>query len=162
MIRDVAYAGFWRRACGALFDFVILLLPSQAAHAISVTMVGEREGALAGNLIFLPISLAYTVIGNGLGGTWGKRWAGMQVVDAAGDAPGMQRALVRAALPYSLSMLMTLVPFPEAGSTTELNAVIWLYLAAGLLTALDYLWMLWDSRKQTLHDKMAGTFVAVA
>jgi uncharacterized RDD family membrane protein YckC len=28
-----------------------------------------------------------------------------------------------------------------------------------LLMAVDYLWMIWDSHKQTLHDKLAGTFV---
>jgi uncharacterized RDD family membrane protein YckC len=162
MIRDVAYAGLWRRVCGSLFDFVILILPSLAAHALADTMVGQNERAIAGNLLYLPISFVYTVIGNGLGGTWGKRWAGMRVVDAAGAAPGVRRALVRAALPYSLSLIMTLIPFPDEGSAAELNAVVWLYLAGGMVAALDYLWMLWNPRKQTLHDKMAGTYVVVA
>jgi uncharacterized RDD family membrane protein YckC len=28
-----------------------------------------------------------------------------------------------------------------------------------LLVLLDYLWMLWDSRNQTLHDKLARSVV---
>jgi uncharacterized RDD family membrane protein YckC len=26
---------------------------------------------------------------------------------------------------------------------------------------VDYLWMLWDSRKQTIHDKIASTIVVI-
>jgi uncharacterized RDD family membrane protein YckC len=31
----------------------------------------------------------------------------------------------------------------------------------GLLSLLDYLWPLWDSKRQALHDKIADTQVVV-
>jgi uncharacterized RDD family membrane protein YckC len=33
------------------------------------------------------------------------------------------------------------------------------FVGGGLLGLLDYLWMLWDRQKQTLHDKIASTIV---
>ena len=38
-------------------------------------------------------------------------------------------------------------------------AVSWLVYGFG---AVDVLWMIRDLRKQTLHDKLAGTFVVAA
>lgn len=36
---------------------------------------------------------------------------------------------------------------------------LWLLLVPGLL---DVLWPLWDGKRQTLHDKIAGTVVVEA
>ena len=49
----------------------------------------------------------------------------------------------------------------EAALRPVLETVISLLRAStlGLLSLVDYLWMLWDKQKQTLHDKLAGTIV---
>jgi len=35
-------------------------------------------------------------------------------------------------------------------------------LVSGLVLLLGYLWMIWDSEKQTWHDKVARTYVVPA
>lgn len=65
------------------------------------------------------------------GQTWGRRALGIKVVDAAtGAPPGWGKAIGRSLFTYFSGFLM-----------------------------LGYLWMLWDSNRQTWHDKVASTFV---
>jgi uncharacterized RDD family membrane protein YckC len=67
------------------------------------------------------------------GQTWGRRIAGLQVIDArSGAAPGWGKAIGRSLFAYFIS---------------------------GSICYLGYLWMLWDGDKQTWHDKVAGTLV---
>ena len=54
--------------------------------------------------------------------------------DADGSSVGYLRALLRAVFPV----------------------ILWITLIGGVL---DVLWPLWDSKHQTLHDKIAGTVV---
>ena len=82
-------------------------------------------------------ALAYFVLleGGARGQTLGKRGVGITVTDAeSGEAIGHGRATVR----YLTRILSALPLF------------------------LGYLWMLWDPRRQTWHDKLAGTVVAGA
>jgi len=77
---------------------------------------------------------AYFVVleGGRRGQTLGKRLAGIRVADArSGGAIGSGRALVRHVGRY----------------------------ISGLALGLGYLFMLWDPRQQTWHDKMAGSVV---
>jgi len=67
------------------------------------------------------------------GRTWGRKIVGIKVInEKTGEAPGWGKALGR-------------------------------QLFAGFISAqifyIGYLWMLWDDKKQTLHDKVAGTHV---
>lgn len=82
-------------------------------------------------------ALVYFVLleGGARGQTLGKRGVGITVTDAeSGHAIGHGRATVR----YLTRILSALPLF------------------------LGYLWMLWDPRRQTWHDKLAGTVVAGA
>lgn len=69
------------------------------------------------------------------GQTPGRRILGIKVVSAAtGHPPAFGRAILR-----------------------------WVFAGfSGLPCGLGYLWMLWDSRNQTWHDKVAGTVVVQA
>jgi len=76
--------------------------------------------------------------GSEAGQTFGKRVLGIAVRDAAtGGAIGVQRAVLR----YVVVGLFRVVLF------------------FGLFTLLDGLWPLWDSQRQALHDKIAGSVV---
>jgi uncharacterized RDD family membrane protein YckC len=60
---------------------------------------------------------------------------GIRVVGPDGESPGLWRAVLRQVMAIVLS---------------------------DTVVGLGYLWMLWDSRQQTWHDKIAGTFVVRA
>ena len=101
----------------------------------------ENEGAIAGGVLvmiagFVFIAVIYLRALAKTGQTWGRRIVGIRVVDAnTYGAPGWGKAIGR-------------------------------QLFAGFISSnifyLGYLWMLWDSKNQTWHDKVAGTLVVRA
>ena len=69
------------------------------------------------------------------GQSWGQKAAGVRIVDAAtGDRLSAGRVFLR-----------------------QICRVV-----SGFLCGLGYLWMLWDGKKQTWHDKIVGTVVLTA
>jgi len=146
------YAGFWQRLGAYLLDFFIVL----ALALIPAVIVGllvyaavypsgqlfvtqqqqeDAQGAAsaAGWAVYGLIGLVYYLVGWSSGATWGMRAMGLRMVvlEDPQSAPGFGRALVR----YLVSVI------------------------SGLPLYLGYLWMLWDDKKQTWHDKAAGTVV---
>ena len=117
------YAGFWLRFGAILVDGVIL-------GVVGVILLFVLTDTTAALFNFV-IGFAYYVLGNGWGGTPGKRLLGLRVVNNDGDEPGLAAGLVR----YLVTLISALALF------------------------LGYLWMLWDGQRQTWHDKAAGTFV---
>lgn len=96
------------------------------------------SGTVTATLLFVLALVAYFTFANGsrAGQTFGKAVLGIAVRDAAeGGQLGAARALVR--------------------SIT--TGALW-YLAIGPWV-LDGLWPLWDPRRQSLHDKTAGSVV---
>jgi uncharacterized RDD family membrane protein YckC len=103
---------------------------------------GEPDGALLGGAIALGI-IGYLIVAfiyiralGRTGQTWGRKIVGIKVVGTATGQPiGFGRALGR-------------------------------MLFAGFISAqvcyLGYLWMLWDSKKQTWHDKVVSSSVVKA
>lgn len=85
-------------------------------------------------IIELTIGIGYPVYFIGSKGqTPGKMALGIKVVKVdGGSVPGFGSAFLREVIGKLLS---------------------------GLLFALGYLWMLWDNKKQTWHDKISGTVV---
>jgi uncharacterized RDD family membrane protein YckC len=77
------------------------------------------------------IGFSYCVVGISWGGTIGMRLISLRVVTADGARPGLGRALLR-----NVFSCVSLLVF-----------------------GLGFLWMLWDAKRQTWHDKLAGTFV---
>jgi uncharacterized RDD family membrane protein YckC len=91
-------------------------------------------GSDAGSDLGLVFSIAYFTLleGGATGQTLGKRALGIRVIDLARGGPiGPGRAFIRL-----VGRIVSWIP---------------LYLG--------YLWMLWDTEKQTWHDKMAGSVV---
>jgi uncharacterized RDD family membrane protein YckC len=161
---SLIYAGFWDRAGAALLDGLVLLVPIWVIQAAGQRLTGEPY-SIAASLLTTAVWMAYMIIGNGRGATLGKRWAGLRVVNAAGAAPGLQRASVRVLIPLAASLLTYFsvanpVRIERGEPVVSLQSILPL-LASWLIVLVDTLWMIWDPRKQTLHDKLAGTFVIV-
>lgn len=133
------FGGFWLRVAAVLVDAAIAL----AVFAVLVlltppvldTLLGDAStevliGLVAGLLVVG--GLLYDVLMTaGIGGTLGKRAAGIEVRGADGDRIEVGRALGR-----SVARLLSVAP-----------------------VALGLLWAGWDGRKQCWHDKLARTVV---
>lgn len=129
------YAGFWRRVGGHLIDGLIVSI-------ISGVIIGVLGGSMLGgggdvssleepsNAISALVTLGYFWYFVARGQTLGQAALGIRLVDAAGNAPGNQKALIR-----------TLMAFVSA-------------LALGL----GYLWAAFHREKRTWHDLVAGTW----
>jgi uncharacterized RDD family membrane protein YckC len=146
-------APLWRRLLawavdGALLGGVFAALLSLAAKLVHHGPPSRQDGldwaaetvlayskligpALA---LFAILALTYLALFTVLGGqTPGKRLAGIQVIDSNGHGPLPTRAVLRAILA----------------------------LGSGLLVMMGFLLVIFDRRRQTLHDKLAGTFVVM-
>jgi uncharacterized RDD family membrane protein YckC len=98
-------------------------------------IIGLIVSSNASSIIGFLIGLTYVVGLNANGGTLGKRAVGLRLEDAeTGEDIGYPRALVR----YIVG------------------------IASGLALLLGYLWNIWDDKKQTWHDKAAGSVVVIA
>ena len=62
---------------------------------------------------------------------------GLRIIREDGGSPGLGRGFVRWLIPA----VMNFIPF------------------GGLVSLISYLWPIWDPKKQTWHDKAAGTVV---
>lgn len=169
--KDPRLAEWWQRLLARLIDGVVLfvlaivvLLPIHFSflHQFSVLFhdmlkvhqnAGQRGAipvqpapvvptgrVLAADLIGVVIAFAYDWLQHGLWGqTLGKRALGTIVVMAdTGSKIGGRVAGVRAAV-YTLP-----TPVPYVG---------------GLFSLLNVIWLLWDKRRQCLHDKAGRTVV---
>lgn len=152
-------AGFWRRLGGMLLDGLLYGLawaPFAVVGFVLIFAVGlgdcttdpftdelvcdgrENVGAIVGGALVLLagwvlIAFVYLRALAKRGQTWGRKIVGVRVVDAAtGAAPGWGKAI---------------------GRTLFANFI------SGNICYLGYLWMLWDSQRQTWHDKVASTLV---
>jgi uncharacterized RDD family membrane protein YckC len=143
-------ASWGARLGGWLIDWVMLLVVDLVIvvplHLVRTVHVLTSSGAATshpsvrpvGDLVAIVIVLVYGTLmcGSKRGQTVGMMAAGCRVVTlASGESIGYGRALGRAAFEYLLAIAL-FVP--------------WI---------VDMLFPLWDSRKQTLHDKVSGTVV---
>lgn len=91
-----------------------------------------RAAVVVGILVYALIAILYHTIGNAGGGTWGKGALGIRVRDADDDKTiGFWRSLLR----FVVSMI------------------------GANFFYLGWLWMIWDDKHQTWHDKAAGSIV---
>ena len=169
--REVEPGGFWRRALGFLIDWLVVLPIALAALVIisgwyagtAIQLQGWR-GAILSDSAALPAYLAGGfVLGAFLllyfscfwvaGRSVGMTTTGTQVVRATTGRPlSLGRAVVRA-------LLVSITGAAFWGGLIafigQLNVGI---LIMGLSSA-PYLWMLVDTREQTLIDRLAGSAV---
>jgi uncharacterized RDD family membrane protein YckC len=130
---------------------VVLYIAFRHTHTLEVHFMERRNGgntrrslSLLSPLITAVAFVAYATIlyGGVRGQTVGMMAVGVRVVrDGTHDALGYGRAFWRAFAEQFLRIL---------GTVTLILGVVWL---------LDMLFPLWDSKNQTLHDKIVKTVV---
>lgn len=91
------------------------------------------------------------------GQTLPKSWFSVQVVKAPGINPGIKRVLLREIIGRSgLLIVIAFTVWRYTGAYPDLEVLTGLI---GLLLVADTLPACFDSQRQTLHDKLAGTLV---
>lgn len=138
------YVGFGRRLVAVLLDALIIgvvqsLVGVLFGGATLFAMNSSQDvAAVTGtavllNLLSLIISVGYFVGYQGYSGqTLGKKVMGIRVVDGQGKKPS-----------YFTFFLREVVG----------------KLISGIILFIGYLMVLWDGKKQGLHDKIASTYV---
>ena len=111
--------------------------PSQSAME---TVMNDMLGFITGmTAVYYVVFALYLILMHGtVGSTLGKMATGIKVVKADGSKCDLPTAAKRA-LVYPIAAL---VPF-----------------VGGLIALLNGLWPLWDSKKQSLGDKVGGSYV---
>jgi uncharacterized RDD family membrane protein YckC len=157
---SLGLASFWRRLSGYLIDSLILLLVVTLPLGIDKhTSVGKSLLTLLAEFLYGFLFMAY-----GNGQTLGMRAVGTRAVNADDGAKITRPQAFRRAFAYSA--LLAVAAFyhahtttrPSGRVTTPENEVLIIY---ALLAPhyLDLLWVAWDKRRQSLHDKFAHTVV---
>jgi uncharacterized RDD family membrane protein YckC len=130
------YAGFWRRAAAVVVDLLIVVGP----FALLLWLLPDRERldlAAVAALVLVAYQLGVLAWS---GDTWGKRLLRAHVVEDDGRPIGRGRVSAREGVAKVLEATALLVP-----------------VVLGVPGLLALLWCLFDDRRRTLHDRMAGT-----
>jgi uncharacterized RDD family membrane protein YckC len=141
---EAAYASWLSRVGAYLLDTLILLIPLAIILGVIFAIDDDSSGAWAVLGIAYVVTLLlpfvyFTVLhGNERGQTYGKRAAKIRVIsEQTGGSIGYGRAFGR----YGIMVVFGFFFLP---------------------IVLDYLWPLWDSKNQALHDKVVGSIVVRA
>lgn len=103
-------------------------------------------------VVFLVGFVYFTVMHARWGQTLGKKALGIRLVKASDlSAVSWGQAIGRQAIVYVIT-----------AGTSALNLLSPVAGFLGLVGLLDNAWILWDDRRQALHDKVAGTVVVKA
>ena len=139
-------ASWWRRSLALVVDHVLVWGACAAAVAVAY-VTGDGFRAAGVGIVAFPLApLAYFTIGHGTrsGRTLGERLCGIAVRTDPHRSGVIQRISFGQAFGRALMLYLFL------------TLSFW---GAGIL---DFLWPIWDVKKQTWHDKVAGTIVVRA
>lgn len=135
------YATFWWRFLASLIDGIIVSIPVQIiANLLGLGATTAADGSVntslgsGGSLFNIIVSVLY-------GGLFIAYWNG--------QTPGKKIC--------GLRVVMDGTSGPVAVGPSFVRALV--AIASGAVLLLGYLWMLWDPKKQTWHDKAANTIV---
>lgn len=134
---DLALASWPSRALASVLDVFLGWGPLTLFLALQF-LVGGQAWAVGALAFLVYWVLFFALLGRGL--TPGKLVVGIRAVREDGSSLGWGLGFLR-----------------EVVIKRVLGAVLWLF--GGLYLLVDGLWPLWDSRRQSLHDKMVGTIV---
>ena len=137
-VAGLPLATFWRRALGFALDTAVLVGFFAIVAGVAPALTAADGGSLLAVdpvqvVLDLLVQVAYYWLWNSIGWSPGKRLLRMRIVVASGGRPGIERGLGRTVIS----------------------------LLSRMAFLLGYVWALWDSRRQTWHDKVAGTYVVV-
>jgi uncharacterized RDD family membrane protein YckC len=119
-----------------MLDSLALSVPWFILMGLAAATTSTTLAALTLLAMFFGPALYFVACWANGGQTLGYRALGLRLVRTDGSQPGVGSAIARClGIMICLSMLIPLVGI------------------------LGFMWMLWDERKQTLHDKMGDTLV---
>jgi uncharacterized RDD family membrane protein YckC len=148
-VTGLRLAGWWRRVGATFSDNVIMLLPSYAVFALFGALAGVVVGVLAG--IAAQGLYQVRLLSTPRGQTIGNRIALTRVRDEVTGGPiSRNTALKRWGFVGAYQAIATLLTG---------NFALYVLLA---VTLIDVLYPLVNPRKQSLHDRFAGTIVVMA
>lgn len=128
----VVYASFFQRFVAALVDGLLVGIVTGIISKL-FGMMGDI-GTTLGSLVAMALSFLYYVYFiSSKGQTIGKKAMGLRVQD---EMTGQNLTVVSAILREVIGKAIS-----------------------GIVLLLGYLWMLWDPKKQTWHDKIAKSVV---
>jgi uncharacterized RDD family membrane protein YckC len=150
------YAGFWRRAAAVVVDLLLVVGP----FALVLWLLPHRERldlAVVAALVLVAYQLGVLAWS---GDTWGKRLLRAHVVEDDGRPIGRGRVSAREGVAKILEATALFVPAGIvaliSGSTDETGGTI-VVIVLGVPGLLALVWCIFDDRRRTLHDRMAGT-----
>jgi uncharacterized RDD family membrane protein YckC len=154
------YAGFWRRAVAVVVDLVVVIGP----FALVLWLLPSRERLdLVGVAALVVVAYQLGLLAWS-GDTWGKRLLRAHVVEDDGYPIGRGRVSAREGVAKIVELSGLLVPVglvalvSSSGDVDTGGAVV--LMIAGLPGLVGLLWLIgcvFDTRRRTLHDRMAGT-----
>src|SRR5688572_27742710 len=172
-----SYAGLKVRVLAFALDYIAialyLVLITGLSLAIGAAFPGLTQtlfgNPLSGQLsgffaITLPVSLYFALLeASAWQASWGKRRLGLQVTGADGERLGRAHSLGRTALkfiPWELShACIWQVSFSRQEPSALVTAgfvLVWVLVGANVASLLA------SKRRQTLYDRLAGTYVVKA
>lgn len=126
------YAGFGVRFIAALIDGIVVGVVTGLIDMVLRAVMGD-SGSSIGSILNIILSIAYYVYYQATyGQTLGKKAMGLKVVNEQGVTPSM--------------------------TTFFMREVVGKFISA-IILFIGYLMVLWDPKKQALHDKIAKTYV---
>jgi uncharacterized RDD family membrane protein YckC len=134
-------ADFGQRLGAFLFDLllfvIVLMVATFVLSSFSKKSIVSSNAMLAAFYVaaFGLFALNFVLLAARGGQTVGKRLVGIRIVRASGEPVGFVGVLLRHCVGYSLSALFGF---------------------------LGFLWVIWDSKHQGWHDKIARTIVVLA
>jgi uncharacterized RDD family membrane protein YckC len=169
VVRTATFAGrVWARILDLfVYGGPVVLTAGAAALVVPRAPNGmPADTKVAALVIAVPIVVA-TIVAFRLfrtmaldGSTIGRQTARIVVVRAGTSDPiGYGRAIVRTGSVLAMRALLPISWVIAFRTEAAPETVIIAFVCVVLLNMLDTMWMLWDSRGQTLHDKVAGSMV---
>ena len=147
------YASRLQRFIAFIIDVIILAVIVGILTAIGIVefSVSEEASTTDGLIQAIIVVAYYVILTVAFGATLGKMAMGMKVVDRDGNKAGAGPILIREVIARALGALLASVVGAGIGEVVG--------LAVGLIIVIM---ILFDERRQGLHDKIGGTFVVKA
>ena len=146
------YARRFHRFLAFVIDAIVLLVVVAILNGVGLIdtiSFDESEVSTLDGVVQAAVAFGYYfVLTAAFGATLGKMALGMRVVDANGNKAGVVPVLVREAIARALGAMITALVGASIGNLVG--------LAVGVIIIIM---ILFDEKRQGLHDKVAKTFV---
>ena len=144
-----------RRFFAAILDLIVMVIIFVILGIAGVVEAAdpEEDFNVVSSVVSAIIVLIYYVgLTATLGQTLGKMALGIKVVNVDGEKPGFGAVLTREVIVRVLGTVLAVVlgPVIDPGLGSAIG---------GVVALIAIIWLLFDSRRQGLHDRVAKTFI---